>query len=113
MTILSPTFVSPSFSASSAAALPRPDGATDYRLQTIRCTLDHQTGQNKTSINHWETFPAPSSSHKPACSCRLLSAEFKLIKSFHREIRGFLSSGFEKHVLDALCTGQLPPVGSL
>ena len=103
MTILSPTFVSPSFSASSAAALPRPDGATDYRLQTILCTLDHQTGQNKTSINHWETFPAPSSS---LLRCRLLSAEFKLIKSFHRKIRGFLSSGLEKHVLDALCTGQ-------
>ena len=108
MTILSPTFVSPSFSASSAAALRRPDGATDYRLQTILCTLDHQTGQNKTSINHWETFPAPSrrlSRHR-AASCRLLSAEFKLIKSFHRKIRGFLSSGLEKHVLDALCTGQ-------
>ena len=104
MTILSPTFVSPSFSASSAAALPRPDGATDYRLQTILCTLDHQTGQNKTSINHWETFPAPSSSLLPPG--RLLSAEFKLIKSFHRKIRGFLSSGLEKHVLDALCTGQ-------
>ena len=75
MTILSPTFVSPPFSASSAAALPRPDGATDYRLQTMLCTLDHQTGQNKTSINHWETFPAPSSSltrHKQpaaAASC--------------------------------------------
>ena len=104
MTILSPTFVSPSFSVSSAAALRRPDGATDYRLQTILCTLDHQTGQNKTSINHWETFPAPSSSLLPRC--RLLSAEFKLIKSFHRKIRGFLSSGLEKHVLDALCTGQ-------
>ena len=104
MTILSPTFVSPSFSASSAAALPRPDGATDYRLQTILCTLDHQTGQNKTSINHWETFPAPWSSLLPPG--RLLAAEFKLIKSFHRKIRGFLSAGFEKHVLDALCTGQ-------
>ena len=71
MTILSPTFVSPSFSASSAAALPRPDGATDYRLQTILCTLDHQTGQNKTSINHWETFPAPSSSQLPPPVCRI------------------------------------------